>query len=195
MMSKIKEIQLRRAVISDAEAIAAVRIEGWQTSYRGMIPDSYLDTMSLEENVEQWRTILQALPTNEQNLRVYVAVSGDEIIGFISMVKLSEPKLGRDGEINAIYIRPQWQRCGIGKRMMHKAARSLQEMGCGSCVIWVIDGNSVARNFYEELGGQILVEQDFTWDGLDLTEVGYGWDDLSVLLASADAMPFPRAMQ
>ena len=61
-------------------------------------------------------TILQAAPTNEQNLRVYVAVSGDEIIGFISMVKLAEPKLDKDGEINAIYIRPQWQRCGIGKR-------------------------------------------------------------------------------
>jgi len=194
-MNKIKEIQLRRATVDDAEAIAAIRIEGWRTTYRGMIPDSYLAEMDLNENVLHWRTILQALPVKEDSLCVYVAVSEDEIVGFVSAMKLPEAKLDNDGEINAIYIRPQWQRCGIGKRMLHKAARSLQAMGCTSCVIWVIDGNSQARNFYEELGGEILIEQDFSWDGLDLTEVGYGWSDLNVMMASADALPFPRAMQ
>ena len=194
-MNKIKEIQLRLATVADAEAIAAIRIEGWRTTYRGMIPDSYLDEMDMNENVLHWRTILQALPAKEDSLCVYVAVSEDEIVGFVSAMKLPEPKLDKDGEINAIYIRPQWQRCGIGKRMLHKAARSLQAMGCTSCVIWVIDGNSQARNFYEELGGEILIEQDFSWDGLDLTEVGYGWNDLNVMLASADALPFPNALQ
>lgn len=194
-MSKIKEIQLRRATVLDAEAIATIRIEGWRSTYRGMIPDSYLDDMDMSENVLHWRAILQALPSKEDALCVYVAVSDDEIVGFVSAMKLAEPKLGKEGEINAIYIRPQWQRCGIGKRMMHKAARSLQAMGCQSCVIWVIDGNAQARNFYEELGGEILIEQDFSWDGLDLTEVGYGWSDLKVLLASAQAMPFPGALQ
>jgi ribosomal protein S18 acetylase RimI-like enzyme len=194
-MNKIKEIQLRRATVADAEAIAAIRIEGWRTSYRGMIPDSYLDDMDMHQNVLHWRTILQALPAKDDSLCVYVAVNDDEIVGFVSAMKLPEAKQGKDGEINAIYIRPQWQRCGIGKRMMRKAALSLQAMGCNSCVIWVIDGNSPARNFYEELGGEILIEQDFSWDGLDLTEVGYGWSDLSVLLASVEALPFPRAMQ
>ncbi|MBI3712985.1 MAG: GNAT family N-acetyltransferase [Burkholderiales bacterium] len=191
----MKEIQLRRATVADAEAIAAIRIEGWRSTYRGMIPDSYLDDMDMNENLLHWRTILQALPSKEDALCVYVAVSDNEIVGFVSAIKLAEPKLDKEGEINAIYIRPQWQRCGIGKRMMHKAARSLQAMGCQSCVIWVIDGNAQARNFYEELGAEILVEQDFSWDGLDLTEVGYGWNDLNVLLASAQAMPFPGALQ
>lgn len=194
-MSQIKEIQLRRATVADAQAIAAIRIEGWRTSYRGMIPDSYLENMQLDENVLHWRTILQAIPAKEDSLCVYVAVSDEEIVGFVSAMKLPEAKLDKDAEINAIYLRPQWQRCGIGKRLLHKAARSLQAMGCTSCVIWVIDGNSQARNFYEELGGEILVEQDFNWDGLELTEVGYGWQDLNVLLASANAMPFPPAMQ
>ena len=194
-MSKIKEIQLRRATVADAETIAAIRIEGWRTAYRGMIPDAYLDAMNMHENVLHWRTILQALPVKEDCLCVYVAVSDDEVVGFASAVKLPEPKLDKEGEINAIYIRPQWQRCGIGKRMLHKAARSLQAMGCNSCVTWVIDGNSQARNFYEELGGEILIEQDFSWDGLELTEVGYGWSDLTVLLASANALPFPNALQ
>jgi ribosomal protein S18 acetylase RimI-like enzyme len=194
-MSKIKEIQLRRANLADAQAIAAIRIEGWRTSYRGMIPDSYLDNMQLEENVLHWRTILQVSPSKEDSLCVFVAESDGEIVGFASGVKLAEPKLGKEAEINAVYIRPAWQRCGIGKRMLHKVARALQAMACQSVVVWVIDGNSPARHFYEELGGEILIEQDFSWDGLELTEVGYGWSDLSILMASADALPFPNALQ
>lgn len=194
-MSKIKEIQLRRATVADAEALAAIRIEGWRTAYRGMIPDSYLDEMSLDENLLHWRAILQALPAKQDSLCVYVAVTDEEVVGFVSAMKLSEAKLNKDAEINAIYIRPQYQRCGIGKRMLHKAARSLKEMGCHSCVIWVIEGNHPARHFYEEMGGTVLHTQEFNWDGLDLVEVGYGWDDLELMQASADAMPFPGALQ
>jgi hypothetical protein len=31
------------------------------------------------------------------------------------------------------------------------------------------------------LGGELLVEQPFQWDGLDLVEAGYGWRDLPAL--------------
>ena len=187
-MSKIKEIQLRRATLADAQAIAAIRVEGWRTSYHDIIPDTYLDNMNLEENILQWETILHVLPSKEDSLCVFVAESEGEIVGFVSAIKLAEPKLGKHAELTGIYIRPQWQRCGIGKRMLHKVARCVQAMGSESLLVWVIDGNSPARHFYEELGGIILIEQDFSWDGLDLTEVGYGWNDVSILLASADAV-------
>ena len=61
-MSYFKEINLRSATVADAEAIAAVRIESWLATYRGMIPDEYLDSMKLEESILHWRTILEALP-------------------------------------------------------------------------------------------------------------------------------------
>jgi ribosomal protein S18 acetylase RimI-like enzyme len=194
-MSKIKEIQLRRATLADAQAIAAIRIEGWRTSYNGIIPSSYLKEMNLEENILQWETILHVLPSKEDTMCVFVAESGGEIIGFVSAIKLPEPKLSKEAELTGIYIRPQWQRCGIGKRMLHKVARAVQSMGSESLLVWVIDGNAPARHFYEDLGGLILIEQDFSWDGLALTEVGYGWNDVSILLASADALPQPSSTQ
>jgi hypothetical protein len=45
----------------------------------------------------------------------------------------------------------------------------------------VIAGNQAARQFYEQLGAELLIEQPFTWDGLDLMETGYGWRDLTAL--------------
>ena len=50
--------------------------------------------------------------------------------------------------------------------------------GAHGLIVWVIAANKAARAFYERLGAEILVEQPFTWDGMDLVEAGYGWRDL-----------------
>ena len=194
MMSSIKEISLRRATVTDAEAIAAVRVEAWQTTYRGMIPDTYLDEMRVEDSFLHWKQILQALPTAGDRVCVYVAESEGHVIGFASGMLLPEAKFGMQAELTAIYLRPAWQRSGIGRRMVQKVARTLQAQGAESLLVWVISGNSIARNFYDELGGVLLHEQAFNWDGIDLTEVGYGWRDLSVLMAAVNAMPTSSAV-
>ena len=187
-MSSIKEVSLRRATVADAEAIAAVRVEGWQTTYRGMIPDQYLDEMLVDDHVLYWKRILQALPAAADKACVYVAESEGHVIGFVSATLLAEPKHGYHAELGALYIRPQWQRAGIGRRMMHKVARTLQSWNCADLVVWVLSDNRLARNFYEELNGEFVLEQEFSWDDMDLKEVGYGWKDLNVLLASVNAV-------
>ncbi|MFZ6640507.1 GNAT family N-acetyltransferase [Undibacterium sp. TC4M20W] len=193
-VSSIKEVSLRRATVDDAEAIAAVRVESWQATYRGMIPDNYLDEMRVEDSMLQWRQILQAMSQAEDRICVYVAESEGHIIGFASGMMLPEPKLGMQAELTAVYLRPAWQRSGIGRRMLHKVARTLQAQGAESLLVWVISGNDIARNFYEELGGALLIEKAFSWDGMDLMEVGYGWRDLSVLMALVNAMRTPSSL-
>lgn len=194
LTGRIRQINLRRATVEDAQAIAAVRIESWRATYRGIIPDAYLDGMQLEESVHHWRSILQALPAAADRVCVFVAESDGQVIGFASGMLLPEAKLGMQAELTAIYLLPEWQRSGIGRRMAQKVARSLQALGAASLLVWVIAGNAVARNFYEELGGTFLLEQAFSWDGIDLMEVGYGWPDLSVLFASAAALPASNAV-
>lgn len=188
-MSSIKEVSLRRATVADAAAIAAVRIESWLATYRGMIPDAYLDEMKLDDSIMHWRTILEALASAGDRVCVFVAESEGVIIGFASGMLLPEPKLGMNAELTAVCLRPAWQRSGIGRRMVQKVARTLQAQGSDSLLVWVIAGNAIARNFYEELGGALLLEQNFSWDGMDLVEAGYGWQDLSVLMALVNAFP------
>ena len=50
--------------------------------------------------------------------------------------------------------------------------------------MWVIAGNKGARAFYETLGAELLLEQPFNWDGMDLVEAGYGWRDLPALVGA-----------
>jgi ribosomal protein S18 acetylase RimI-like enzyme len=187
-MSSIKEVSLRHATVADAAAIAAVRIDSWLATYRGVMPDAFLDGMKLEDSVVHWRTILEALPAAGERICVFVAESGGVIIGFASGMLLAQPKHGMGAELTAVYLLPEWQRSGIGRRMVQKVARTLQAQGSDSLLVWVIANNTMARNFYEELGGALLVKQKFNWDGLELMEAGYGWQNLSVLMASVNAI-------
>ena len=56
--SQISSIVIRPARAGDAEAIARVRVDSWRETYRGMIPQSYLDAMKLEQSRALWEKVL-----------------------------------------------------------------------------------------------------------------------------------------
>ena len=62
----------------------------------------------------------------------------------------------------------------------------LERPAAHGLIVWVIAGNKPARAFYEKLGAELLIEQPFTWDGMELVEVGYGWRNLDSLVAAVD---------
>jgi len=97
---------------------------------------------------------------------------------------LAEPKHDLDAELTAVYLAPDAQRAGIGRRLVAAVAAAQRAHGAHGLIVWVIAANKAARAFYERLGAEILVEQPFTWDGMDLVEAGYGWRDLTALAAA-----------
>ena len=171
-------IALRRAMAGDAPAIARVRIESWRTTYRGMIPDAYLDGMQIDASTAIWERVLSAGPSTAS---VFVAERADEVVGFASGAMLKEPKFGIDAELVAIYLRREFQHVGLGRRLVGAVVEAQGAYGATGLLTWVIAGNKAARSFYERLGGELLVEQPFQWDGMDLVEAGYGWRDLRAL--------------
>ena len=51
----MQDIIIRNATIEDVERIADIKIEGWQTAYRGIIDDDFLDNMDREKEIEKRR--------------------------------------------------------------------------------------------------------------------------------------------
>lgn len=45
---------IRRAIISDAPGIAKVHVDSWRTTYKGIIPQSFLDGLSYEQRTKLW---------------------------------------------------------------------------------------------------------------------------------------------
>ena len=68
---------IREATESDAEGIAFVHVKSWQTSYAGIIDQSFLDTISYDQRLASWTKIVQS-----KNTRQFVAVFDEQIVGF-----------------------------------------------------------------------------------------------------------------
>jgi GNAT superfamily N-acetyltransferase len=177
-----EEPRLRRATPADAAGIARVRVEGWRTTYRGIVPDAYLAAMRIEDSEAQWRRVLGAPPNRTTTM---VAEEAGAVIGFASALMLPAPRFGLDAELTAIYLAADRRRMGLGRRLVGSLARAQQALGATGFLTWVIAQNRGARTFCETLGAELLVEQPFEWDGLHLVEAGYGWRDLPALIAAA----------
>ena len=168
------ETGVRRAVTSDAEPIALVHVRGWQVAYRGLLPDSYLDQLSLEHErrTQFWKTEITfpTMPGHE----VWVSKSGTQVHGFASIGPSRDADLAAAGEIYAIYVDPsQWGR-GLGRELLMYASNRLTELGYTQAMLWVLDSNAQARRFYEIAGwtadGATKIE---TRPGFELREVRY----------------------
>lgn len=48
-------VRIREMALSDCERVAEIRVRGRQTAYRGLMPQSYLDTLSLAEDAARRR--------------------------------------------------------------------------------------------------------------------------------------------
>ena len=176
-----RDVTIRRARPDDARAIAQVRIDAWRTTYAGMVPAAYLAAMSVDDNAAHWQRILTAGPNTAS---IFVADDGVGTAGFACGNMLVEQKHGFNAELTAIYLRRDRQRAGTGRRLVDAVAGAQRGHGAMGLLTWVIAANRGARAFYERLGAELVVEQPFQWDGLDLIEAGYGWRDLEALHAA-----------
>ena len=177
-------VAIRPATVEDAEAIARVRVDCWRTTYRGMIPDAYLDAMDVAASTALWDRVLSA-PSNTTS--VFVADDDGEVFAFAAGNMLEEPRYALDAELSAAYVRRDRQRMGVGHRLVDAVARAQRAHGAHGLIVWVIGGNKGARAFYEQLGAALLVEQPFEWDGMPLVEAGYGFSDLDALIRACEA--------
>lgn len=168
-------VTIRRAMVEDAALIAQVRVDSWRATYRGMMPDAYLDGMKVEDSTRLWTRVLSAA---SDAACTFVAEVEGEVIGFAAGMTLAERKLDFDAELTAIYVLPSAQGAGIGRRLLTEVATTLGAAGAPGMLVWVLAQNRKARDFYAHFNAQLLAEQTFRWDELDLIEVAYGWRDI-----------------
>jgi GNAT superfamily N-acetyltransferase len=171
---------IRAAVIDDARAIVEVHVESWKSTYRGIFPDTVLDELSVEKRESGWRDLLAAHESRSA-ITMVGCDAGGNVVGFVSGGKERTGQLGCDGELYAIYLRPEAQRKGLGALLVRQFAHELEARRFGSMAVWVLALNP-SRRFYERLGGKEIGQQQIERGGRTFIEVAYGWQSLNVFL-------------
>lgn len=170
-------MKIRRATEEDVKGIAHVHVETWRSTYKGIIPDHYLNSLTIENRTKNWQRNLKTLHT-----AIFIVENDDgEIIGFAA----GGPEQTRDsfyqGELYAIYILDTYQQKGIGKQLTKRVVEFLVEKKYKNIIIWALEENS-NRTFYESLGGQLAASKPISIYGKELIQVGYVWNNIYDLL-------------
>lgn len=164
---------VRTATTEDARAIAAVRNETWQSAYRGIIADEYLDAMSLDDATTRFA---QGLTSPEEHF--FVAEDAGAVIGFSACGRERERGNASPGEIYAIYVRPGRQRSGAGRMLFRASVARLVAEGFRSMLVWSLAANR-SNGFYERMGGRRTAKRKYAIGGSEYDLVAYEWDDIA----------------
>ncbi len=160
-----------------ADAIARLHAENWKTSYRGILPDDYLDKEVDGERLAYWRESLSK--GSYSMVRVALDETG-EIAGF-SGLKAGVDK-GYDQTIEHLHVSVSARGTGLGRCLMADAARQAMAHGGRSLCLWVFEDNARAIGFYEALGGVTDKHGTDKFAGGDAPDRRIGWRDLGLLL-------------
>ena len=165
---------VRPARPGDQHAVAQIRVASWRATYRGIVPDSYLDAMSAEENAPQWEP---AAHGEQAGARLLMCEEEGRAVGFAAFGAARPPQFGYSGELYAIYFLPGAMGKGFGSVLVAHAMRGLKELGHNDMILWVMEKNTRGRRFYESRLGMTAVDgarQSFEIDGHAIWEMAYG---------------------
>ncbi len=170
---------LRPALPRDADGIARVHVETWQSAYAGLVPTDYLARMTVARSSNQWyRAAAQATKGND----LMVAEIDGEIVGFAAFGPSRSRDMSYGGEVFALYVTVDWQGQDLGRRLLVTAFEALAKEGHRGAFVWVLAENP-SRFFYEAMGGVRAGERMEKFAGVSLQELAYAWPDLDTWLA------------
>lgn len=143
-------MDFRIAELNDAHSIAALHAESWRRTYRGMMPDEFLDGPVMSNRLAVWR---ERLNEDRSDRWVCLALDSARLIGFVCVFGNEDPVWG--SYIDNLHVAIEYHRMGVGTKLMLRAAQWLDRMYPRSGVyLWVMEANSPARRFYERLGAR-----------------------------------------
>jgi GNAT superfamily N-acetyltransferase len=161
---------LRAAESADAMSVARVHVRSWQSAYRGLLPDDYLDKLRPEDRAQRYDFATR----DPQKPHTIVAVEAGLICGFATTAPSRDSDLAGYAELYALYVDPTYWGRGIGKALISAARERLVVLGFENALLWVLLGNVRADRFYrkDQWTPDNLQRTDTLW-GVTVNEIRY----------------------
>lgn len=149
-----------------------------------MLPADFIDAQIGGKDADLWARRLE-VPSQER--ATWLALRGDEVVGFASCGEARHRLEGLEAEIYALYVLQAEQRRGAGRELVRASARHFVRLGHFGFYLWVLKANR-ARLFYEALGGREIGARSERLGLHSFAEVAYGWHDLTGLVGGGEAV-------
>ena len=168
------KVEIREATIDDVPHIAKVHVDSWQHSFRGIAPERYLNSLSVDKRKQVFAERL-----SDPSYRMLVAEQPDDgIVGFIDFGVPDFNNHGYNARVFSFYLLPEYQRRGLGQRLFQSCFDRMTAEGHKSMCLDTLE-MSPFRRFYEKYGGRIVAHDSHKLGDTEFATVIYGWENLN----------------
>src|SRR4051794_22424747 len=143
-------LEVRRAKPSDAMAIASTHDEAWRAAYQGIIPGPELEKLINRRGPDWWDSAIR------KGSRIAILGFRANVAGYANSGRNRARSVYCDGEVYDLYLRPEFQGLGFGRKLFSAARRDLGQSGLHRLVVWALSDNDSAVEFYRTLGGKAV---------------------------------------
>ncbi len=160
-------VSIRHAKPEDAPGLSRVFEQAWREAYQGIIPGVALERMLVRRGPRWWQS------TVSRGRPLAVLDIGQGIAGYVSYGRCRDRSLPARGEIDELYLAPEYQGLGLGRRLFKAVRNDLADRDMERIVVWALADNERACQFYAHLGGRAVARIDERIGGVPLAKVAY----------------------
>ncbi|MGH1350686.1 MAG: GNAT family N-acetyltransferase [Methyloligellaceae bacterium] len=162
---------IRAASPLDAPSLAETLEAAWRYAYTGMLPCLDLERYIARRGSLWWRNFLKKDPD------ILVLNFDNNLIGYASIGENENHKLPYHGEIMELYIHPDYHGLGFGSKLFRMARKQLKSYGFRGMLLWTLEDNHSAIDFYRHMGGQIVATEEGQFGQSQVNKIGFGWEN------------------
>lgn len=165
-------IEIRWSTAEDAGALARLHAASWRNAYAGILARPVIDRMISHRGAAFWRRA-------GGGGRALVLGLDGTLLGYATMGFDRRAIRAGDrttGEIFELYLAPEAQGLGLGRRLFQAARGELEAYGFSRLRVWALAENEVGCRFYRALGGQERERAVERIGGRDVEKIGFRWD-------------------
>lgn len=140
-----------RASRDDLVAIATLLVRTWQVSYKGIFPESFLNSLSVSSQIRRHELYF------DKGIHYFAAKDDDgELIGFASYGPSRNPRMQSDLELYTLYVDVDHQRKGVGRALFDSVEKDILE---GQSLGVSVFQNNPFQGFYRKHGFEVIGEE------------------------------------
>ena len=161
------ETEFRLAIARDVDGIIHVARITWRDTYAGIILPEIQERL-----LRRWYSppLIKAALTQSESWFSVAAVE-ERVVGYAQFIAGKNHR----GELTRIYVLPEYQKQGIGKRLLEDGLSSLKNHGVEEIFVQVEKENAKGINFYERNGFHPVRELSIELPGQSLNLMEYAF--------------------
>jgi GNAT superfamily N-acetyltransferase len=128
---------LRPAAVSDLREIATFQTRCWREAYHGLVPQAYLDRVTVEDREIRWRHRLVSGAR-----QIALAEADHAVVGVVSWGESPHARLAPSLELMSLYVAAMYRGRGVAAALLRLAIAD------SPAHLWVFEANAPARRFY-----------------------------------------------